>query len=88
MMKPTSQNSPAPSSKASENLAPENLVPQAAAARAAIAVQVTEVEYDTTNPAWVSFDATITAQLESLEQLHVGLATPLSLAKKFEESRR
>jgi hypothetical protein len=78
MMKPTSKTDKAPSSQA----------PQAASARAAIAVQVTEVEYDTTNPAWVSFDAAITAQLESLEQLHVGLATPLSLAKKFENSRR
>lgn len=62
--------------------------PQAAAARAAIAVQVTEVEYDTTNPAWVSFDAAITAQLADLENLHAGLATPLSLAKTFEKSRR
>ncbi len=65
-----------------------NKAPQAASARAAIAVQVTEVEYDTTNPAWVTFDAAITAQLESLEQQHTGLATPLSLAKKFETSRR
>lgn len=62
--------------------------PQTAAGRAAIAVQVTEVEYDTTNPAWVLFDATITAQLETLEQQHTGLATPLSLAKKFENNRR
>jgi hypothetical protein len=62
--------------------------PQTAAARAAIAVQVTAVEYDTTNPAWVAFDAAITAQLETLESRQTGLATPLSLAKKFENSRR
>lgn len=68
----------------------EQTAPQAqtAAARAAIAVQVTEVEYDTTNPAWVTFDANITAQLADLEAAHGGLATPLSLAKKFENSRR
>lgn len=62
--------------------------PQTASARAAIAVQVTEVEYDTTNPAWVTFDAEITAQLAELEKNHVGLATPLSQAKTFENSRR
>ncbi|WP_254513451.1 hypothetical protein [Anatilimnocola floriformis] len=62
--------------------------PQTAAARAAIAVQVTAVEYDTTNPAWVAFDAAITAQLANLESLHTGLSTPLSLAKKFESNRR
>ena len=62
--------------------------PQTASARAAIAVQVTEVEYDTTNPAWVTFDAEMTAQLEQLEKDHVGLATPLPLAKQFENSRR
>lgn len=73
MIKPTSKNEKAP---------------VAASTRAAIAVQTTEVEYDTTNPAWVTFDAAITAQLESLEQTHLGLATPLSLAKTFENSRR
>ena len=78
MIKPTSKTDKAPAEKA----------PQTASARAAIAVQVTAVEYDTTNPAWVTFDAEITAQLESLEQAHSGLATPLSLAKKFETSRR
>jgi hypothetical protein len=82
MIKPTSKTDKAPADKAPEK------VPQAASARAAIAVQVTAVEYDTTNPAWVTFDAEITAQLESLEQAHTGLATPLSLAKKFETSRR
>jgi|GEM_PF-4313426 len=62
--------------------------PQSAAARAAIAVQVTAVEYDMTNLAWVRFDVSMTAQLADLELLHTGLATPLSLAKKFENSRR
>jgi hypothetical protein len=62
--------------------------PQTASARAAIAVQVTEVEYDTTNPAWVIFDAEITAQLANLESHQTGLATPLSLAKTFDKNRR
>jgi hypothetical protein len=68
--------------------APQSTGPQTASARAAIAVQVTEVEYDTTNPAWVTFDASMTAQLAALEASHVGLATPLSMAKKFESNRR
>jgi len=62
--------------------------PQKAAERAAIAVQVTEVEYDTTNPAWVVFDKQMSAQLFDLEVRHSGLATPLSLSKKTEQSRR
>lgn len=78
MIKPTSKT----------DKAPQTTGPQPASARAAIAVQVTAVEYDTTNPAWVTFDAAITAQLAALETSHVGLATPLSLAKKFENSRR
>jgi hypothetical protein len=61
---------------------------QSAAARAAIAVHSTEVEYDTTNPAWVTFDASITAQLAEMEKRYTGLATPLSLSKKFENRRR
>ena len=79
MIKPTSKS-------ASEKNA---TAPQTAAARAAIAVQVTEVEYDTTNPAWVSFDEQMTAQLGSLEQRFHSLATPLSLAMKpGDKSRR
>ena len=68
--------------------APVGGTTQTASARAAIAVQVTEIEYDTTNPAWDTFDATITAQLADLESKHTGLATPLSLAKTFEKNRR
>ncbi|QDU25090.1 hypothetical protein ETAA8_01510 [Anatilimnocola aggregata] len=60
-----------------------NAAPQKAADRAAIAVQVTEVEYDTTNPAWVTFDQQMSAQLFDMEVRHAGLATPLSLAKKL-----
>jgi hypothetical protein len=78
MIKPTSKT----------DKAPQTTGPQSASARAAIAVQVTEVEYDTTNPAWVLFDASMTAQLADLEANHVGLATPLSLAKTFENNRR
>lgn len=62
--------------------------PQKAADRAAIAVQVTEVEYDTTNPAWMVFDQAISAQLAALEERHPGLATPLSMAKTFAEQNR
>jgi hypothetical protein len=61
--------------------------PQKAADRAAIAVQVTEVEYDTTNPAWVIFDQAISLQLADFEQLHPGLATPLSKAKTFADAK-
>lgn len=80
MIKPTTNTNKAPQVPAAGT--------QSASARAAIAVHVTEVEYDTTNPAWVTFDATITAQLAELESQHTGLATPLSLAKKFEKNRR
>jgi hypothetical protein len=62
--------------------------PQTAASRAAIAVQVTEVEYDTSNPAWVAFDAALTSQIETLEANFRSLATPLSLNKKFSDQRR
>ncbi len=79
MIKPTSNNAASKTATA----------PQTAAARAAIAVHVTEVEYDTTNPAWVSFDEQMTAQLDSLEQHFHSLATPLSLAKNpGDKSRR
>ncbi|WP_425615654.1 hypothetical protein NA78x_005584 [Anatilimnocola sp. NA78] len=62
--------------------------PQKAADRAAIAVQVTDVEYDTTNPAWVTFDKQMSAQLFDLEVRHSALATPLSLSKKADEKSR
>ncbi len=64
------------------------VAPQSAAARAAIAVQVTEVEYDTSNPAWVAFDAAISSQLETLKGSFRSLATPLSINKKFSDQRR
>ena len=62
--------------------------PQKAADRAAIAVQVSEVEYDTTNPAWVIFDQAISLQLADFEQSHQGLTTPLSKAKTFDQTNR
>jgi hypothetical protein len=64
------------------------VAPQTAASRAAIAVQVTDVEYDTTNPAWVAFDDQMTSQLGALEANFRTLATPLSLNKKFADQRR
>jgi hypothetical protein len=64
------------------------VAPQSAAARAAIAVQVTEVEYDTSNSAWVAFDAQMTSQLAALEGSFRTLATPLSLSKTFADKRR
>jgi hypothetical protein len=66
----------------------KSVAPQTAASRAAIAMPVVTVEYDTTNAAWVAFDAGLTSQLESLEANFRALATPLSLSKKFSDERR